>query len=139
MASQSATNVATARVTELRQEAEKVSRQIRIDPNAPVRRYFNGANSLLEQGRQCKAAQDWERAFTLLMRFATYFLEMMPDHPGYKHADMATQRSRLKKECKVRAAPRLRSSVPPPQQCAAAQPFDFRTAGGAGGDRADQG
>ena len=103
MAAATARAAAAARVTALREEAEKVSRQIRVDRNAPVRRYFNGANSLLEQGRQCTAAQDWERAFTLLMRFATYFLEMIPDHPGYKHADMATQRSRLKKECKVRA------------------------------------
>ena len=104
---QSPADVAKERITALRVEAEKVGRQIRIDPNAPIRRYFNGANSLLEQGRQCMAAQDWERSFTLLMRFATYYLEMMPDHPGFKHADMATQRSRLKKETKVRAASRL--------------------------------
>ena len=96
-----AAQMAKQRLQMLQKEAEAVGRQIRIDRTATIKRYYHGAANLLVQGRQCISSQDHERAYTLLMRFATFFLEMIPDHPDHKHESVTKERLRLKSECKV--------------------------------------
>ena len=102
MGQQDASARADARLTKTREEAEAHARQIRIDNNATVRRYYTSAHTLLNQGRQHVSTGDWEIAFILLMRFATFFLEMMPEHPMYSDPSMAKDRKHLKHECRVR-------------------------------------
>ena len=79
-----------------------MARGIRIDPTAPIKRYFHGATTMLDQGRKHAAARDWERAFVLLMRFVTFFLERMSEHPDFRGKSTASQHRALKNDVKVR-------------------------------------
>ena len=99
---------AKARLNTLRDEAEGMARGIRIDPTAPIKRYYHGATTMLDQGRMHAAARDWERAFVLLMRFVTFLLERMSEHPDFKGkstASTASQHRALKSDVKVRLPP----------------------------------
>ena len=93
---------AKERLNTLRDEAEGMARGIRIDPTAPIKRYFHGATTMLDQGRKHAAARDWERAFVLLMRFVTFFLERMSEHPDFRGKSTASQHRALKNDVKVR-------------------------------------
>ena len=96
---------AKERLNTLRDEAEGMARGIRIDPTAPIKRYFHGATTMLDQGRMHAAARDWERAFVLLMRFVTFFLERMSEHPDFRGKSTASQHRALKSDVKVRLPP----------------------------------
>ena len=96
---------AKERLNTLRDEAEGMARGIRIDATAPIKRYYHGATTMLDQGRKHAAARDWERAYVLLMRFVTFFLERMPEHPDFKGKSTATQHRSLKNDVKVRLPP----------------------------------
>ena len=93
------------RLNTLRDEAEGMARGIRIDATAPIKRYYHCATTMLDQGRKHAAARDWERAYVLLMRFVTFFLERMPEHPDFKGKSTATQHRSLKNDIKVRLPP----------------------------------
>ena len=87
------------RVLSLQRKAEEKGRQVFIDNNATVRRYFNSASALLKQGRQYHQDGKLEEAFLLFFRFACFFLERLPKHKDYNTAAMAAERKRLKQEC----------------------------------------
>ena len=95
---------AKERLNQLRDEAEGMARRIRIDPSAPVKRYYHGAMTMLDQGRKHAVTKDWELAFVLLMRFVTFFLERMPEHPDFRGEATAGQHRALKSAVKVRWA-----------------------------------
>merc|ERR1712129_222145 len=67
---------------------------------SPVKRYFRGATTMLDQARKHAAAEEWEQAFVLLMRFVTFFLERMPEHPDYRGKGTASELQTLKREAK---------------------------------------
>ena len=87
------------RVLALQRKAEDKGRQVLIDNNATVRRYFNSASALLKQGRQYHQDGKLEEAFLLFFRFACFFLERLPKHKDYNTPAMAAERKRLKQEC----------------------------------------
>ena len=77
------------RVLALQRKAEDKGRQVLIDNNATVRRYFNSASALLKQGRQYHQDGKLEEAFLLFFRFACFFLERLPKHKDYNTPAMA--------------------------------------------------
>ena len=64
-----------------------------------IKRFFQAASDMLKQGRGCAAEQDLERAYVLLLRFTEFFINRLPEHPGWKSAEVADEKKKLKKEC----------------------------------------
>lgn len=92
---------ARERLELLKQAAERTAREIHVSPHAPVRRYFSAAGSMLRQGRTYLVEGSLEQAFVLLYRFNIFFLEVLPAHPEFATREVATERKRLKAECKA--------------------------------------
>ena len=89
---------AVARIVPLTEQAESGGKQV-THQHLSIKRFFMAASDMLKQGRNCAAEQDLERAYVLLLRFTTLFLYRLPEHPGFKSAEVAAERKKLKAEC----------------------------------------
>ena len=84
----------------LTQEAERGGRDIYVATHLPLKRFIFAAKSTLQQGRECFEGNDLQRAYVLLMRFTTFFLERLPEHGEFSKPPAAAERKMLKTECK---------------------------------------
>ena len=93
-----AAEAADRRLKRLTDEAERGARDIHVADHMPIRRFFNAARTILQQARTLAGEQDLERAYVLLIRFSTLFVEVLPTHAGFKSAEVAADRKALIKE-----------------------------------------
>ena len=121
------------RVLALQRKAEDKGRQVLIDNNATVRRYFNSASALLKQGRQYHQDGKLEEAFLLFFRFACFFLERLPKQrrTGLFSATQTAEvlqlvraglRNPVRVEVTVRALPKSKAADPSAGRAAARVP-----------------
>ncbi len=94
-----AAEAADQRLKALGDEAERGGRDIYIADHLPIKRFFYAAKTMLQQARTLASEQDLERAYVLLVRFSTFFLEVLPAHGSFKSAAVTADRRELTKEC----------------------------------------
>ena len=92
--------VASAKLTLLHQNAEKITQNIVMDPSADINRYFKIANTLREQAEKRLDDRNHEEAYTLMLRLTSFFLEKVTKHPSYKAESVAAERNALKEACR---------------------------------------
>lgn len=66
----------------VRKLAESES-QVAVDISMKPIRYINSGKEMYRMGNIYYSEGDYQRAFTLFMRFVTLFLEKLPRHPAY--------------------------------------------------------
>ena len=93
-----AAEAADRRLKRLTDEAERGARDIHVADHMPIRRFFNAARTILQQARTLAGEQDLERAYVLLIRFSTLFVEVLPTHAGFMGAEVAADRRALMEE-----------------------------------------
>ena len=93
-----AAEAADRRLKGLTDEAERGARDIHVADHMPIKRFFYAAKTILQQARTLAGEQDLERAYVLLIRFSTLFVEVLPTHAGFKSAEVAADRKALIKE-----------------------------------------
>ena len=93
-----AAEAANGRLKGLTDEAERGARDIHVADHMPIKRFFYAAKTILQQARTLAGEQDLERAYVLLIRFSTLFVEVLPTHAGFKSAEVAADRKALIKE-----------------------------------------
>ena len=91
-----ADEAAKARLRGYHDHAEGGARQIYVDPSATIKRYVHSASELVRQGKECVIEGDKDRAYIMLLRFTIFYLERLPEHPGFK---TAPEKKTLGKEC----------------------------------------
>ena len=94
-----ARELAKERIKPLTEQAETGGRAVTHE-NLSIKFFFNAANDMLKNGRQCVAEGDYERAYVLLMRFTEFFIHRLPLHAGFKGKEpaVASERKKLSKE-----------------------------------------
>ena len=98
-----AAEAADSRLKGLTDEAERGARK-HVADHMPIRSFFNAAQTMLQQARTLAVEQDLkhlERAYVLLIRFSTLFVEVLPTHAGFSSAEVAADRRALKEEVSI--------------------------------------
>ena len=93
-----AAEAADRRLKGLTDEAERGARDIHVADHMPIKRFFYAAKTILQQARTLAGEQDLERAYVLLIRFSTLFVEVLPTHAGFSSAEVAADRRALREE-----------------------------------------
>ena len=96
-----AAEAADRRLKGLTDEAERGARDIHVADHMPIKRFFYAAKTILQQARTLAGEQDLERAYVLLIRFSTLFVEVLPTHAGFSSAEVAADRRALKEEVSI--------------------------------------
>jgi len=94
---------ADRRLKRLTDLAERGARE-HVADRMPIRSFFNAAQTMLQQARTLAVEQDLEhleRAYVLLIRFSTLFVEVLPTHAGFRSAEVAADRRALIEEVSI--------------------------------------